>query len=65
MKNQTRKKVILWLAALVLLVTSCATAFASPGDRTIKHSSSMSWGMGENISSVFRMGDGFGVIMTE
>ena len=65
MKNQTRKKVILWLAALVLLVTSCATAFASPGDRTIKHSSSMSWGMGENISSVFRMGDGFGVISSD
>ena len=65
MKNQTRKKVILWLATLVLLVTSCATAFASPGDRTIKHSSSMSWGMGENIQSVFRMGDGFGVISSD
>lgn len=59
------KKVILWLAALVLLVTSCATAFASPGDRTIKHSSSMTWGMGENIQSVFRMGDGFGVISSD
>ncbi len=65
MKNQTRKKVILWLAALVLLVTSCATAFASPGDRTIKHSSSMSWGMDESIRSVFRMGDGFGIISSD
>lgn len=65
MKNQTRKKVILWLAALVLLVTSCATAFASPGDRTIRHASSVDWNYNESINSVFRMGDGFGVIAYE
>ncbi|QTE74297.1 ABC transporter substrate-binding protein [Clostridiales bacterium FE2010] len=62
MKHQIGKKLILWLAALTLLVTSCATAFASPGDRTLKHTSSISYDYSESFQFVYRNGDGFCVI---
>ena len=62
MKHQIGKKLILWLAALTLLVTSCATAFASPGDRTLKHVSSVNFDTYDNNDLVFSSGDGFCVI---
>ena len=65
MKHQIGKKLILWLAALTLLVTSCATAFASPGDRTLKHTSSISYDYSESFQSVYRSGDGFCIISSD
>ena len=65
MKHQIGKKLILWLAALTLLVTSCATAFASPGDRTLKHVSSVNFDVYDSNELVYRSGDGFCVITSD
>ena len=57
MKKPIIKTTFLWIMTLILCVTTCATAFASAGDRTLKHySASDSTG---SVNNVYKTSGGF------
>ena len=57
MKKLNIKTIFLWIMTMILCVTTCATAFASAGDRTLKHySATDSTG---SINNVYKISSGF------
>ena len=57
MKKPIIKTTFLWIMTMILCVTTCATAFASAGDRTLKHySASDSTG---SVNNVYKTSGGF------
>ena len=59
MKKLSIKKTILWTMTLILCVTACATAFASAGDRTLKHYSSTDTMNQGSVNNVYKISGGF------
>ena len=66
MKKLNTKKVILWILAVILCVTTCMPAFASTGDRVVyrtKSNADGSFEMDIGLRGAWKTGDGFCVLL--